>query len=187
MEVFKISDLREKFTHKKYRQDRWSSDEEATILCKYIKAFALNTVYEIGTGYGFSAACMRNVGAKVYTFDSVDHHKIYLDPNFPVANRFMNTTADKVVFKQVPSPDCFNLIVPTPDPVLFFVDGDHGRGPMMRDATLIKKICRVDDVAIFRGVVSEAPAERFWVNFREQNPATTTTIKTQSGLGIYKP
>jgi hypothetical protein len=187
MAGFRVGILRELFTHKKYRQDRWSSDEEVLILCNYIQAYGLKTVFEIGTGYGFSAACMQNAGAKVYTFDTEDHHKIYNDEKFPKSNKYMRWTKDDIVFKAVGSPECFQYICLPPTSVLFYIDGHHGRGAMMETSQLVRAITREGDVAVFRGVVAEAPASRFWVNFREQNPMTTETSKTESGLGVYRP
>lgn len=159
----------------------WATDEEAQTLFAYIKNHKIETAVEIGTAYGFTASCMALAGATVLTFDIEDRPKIWDSAEFPAPE-----LREKIIFKPVPSPDCFKDLELPPTPVLFFIDGDHSRAGCRRDFDEIKNIAREGDLVFIHDVCSWRPVARVWAEIQTTYPKQTTLMKSVNGLGLYR-
>ena len=175
-----VTDFRKIFN--KTANRAWATDEEAQTLFAHIKNYNIETVVEIGTAYGFTASCMALAGAVVLTFDIEDRPKIWDSGEFPAPE-----LRERIIFKQIPSPDCLKDLELPDAPVLFFIDGDHSRAACQRDFDEIKKIAREGDLVFIHDVCSYRPVARVWAEIQKANPDKTTLMKSVNGLGLFRP
>ena len=175
-----VTDFRRIFN--KTANRAWATDEEAQTLFAHIKTHNIAMVVEIGTAYGFTASCMALAGAVVMTFDIEDRPKIWDSGDFPAPE-----LRERIFFSQTPSPECFKGLVLPPDPVLFFIDGDHSRAGCQRDYDEVMKIARPGDLVFIHDVCSYRPVGRVWAEIEAKYPGKTTLMKSVNGLGLVRP
>lgn len=175
-----VTDFRKIFCDTRNRA--WATDEEAQTLFAHIKNYNIDTVVEIGTAFGFTASCMALAGALVLTFDIEDRPKIWDSPDFPAPE-----LKEKIVFKKIPSPECFKDLALGPDPTLFFIDGDHSRVACERDFNEVLQVCVPGDLVFIHDVCSYRPVARVWADIQTKYPEQTTLMKSRNGLGLYRP
>jgi hypothetical protein len=165
-----------------YKPQNWATDQEADIIGNLITLRQIKWAVEIGTGQGFTTSIMALAGARVYTFDPVDHAKIYNDPKFPRVE-----LKHQIEYRDVPSPQCFEGLGAAIEPILWYLDAERGKDAMIRDFACIEALVKPKDIVIVRGIMKERSATKFWIEVQGKYPESTSTIKTQNGLGLYRP
>ena len=166
----------------KYRQQRWSTDEEALMLHNLTRTYEVKNVVEIGTGYGFLSVCFAHAGATVQTFDRTDRPKVWTHENWPWPE--LNA---KIIAKAIPSPECFEGLVVPPGRTLFFVDGDHTEAAVEYDIERVEVRMAPGDIMAVHDATGEVGPRRAWRRFlrsRHEN-AITDLWETKNGVGIY--
>ena len=163
----------------KYRQQRWSTDQEAEMLHTLTWDHKVKNVVEIGTGYGFLTVCFAHAGANVQTFDCTDRPKVWDHAEWPWPE--LNA---KIIAKAVPSPECFEGLVVPPGKTLFFVDGDHTEAAVENDIKLVEERMWAGDIMAVHDATGEIGPRRAWKRFAKEHPGTCLW-ETKNGVGIY--
>jgi len=163
----------------KYRQQRWSTDQEASLLHDITLSYQVKNVVEIGTGYGFLTVCFAHAGAAVQTFDLTDRAKVWDHAEWPWAE--LNA---KIIAKAVPSPRCFEGLVVPPGRTLFFVDGDHTEVAVENDIKLVEERMWAGDIMAVHDATGEIGPRRAWKRFVREH-SNTSLWETKNGIGIY--
>lgn len=165
-----------------YRQQRWSTDQEAQMIHDFTIQEQIVNVVEIGTGYGFVTACFAHAGAQVQTFDLTDRPKVWDHKLFPWPE-----LKAKIIAKAVPSPACFEGLVVPPGRTLFFVDGDHREEGVRDDLVRVEALLQPGDIMMVHDATGEKGPRRVWRQFMRAHPdANCETWETKNGVGIYK-
>ena len=166
---------------------RWAQVEEGRVLYDLVKDNNVKLALEIGTANGWTACWMAAAGAKVYTFDYANRAKIYTDPKFPLPE-----LKDRIVFHHTPSPDCFGIIKKltfTAEPMVFFVDGDHGFEGVSRDFDDVMAIARPGDKLVLHDTAPHAGYPGVRRCFRRKvihvmSPERYQIIETLNGMAV---
>lgn len=162
-----------------YKQQFWSSDEEAQLLHDLTLQSQVVNVVEIGTGFGFLSVCFAHAGATVQTFDRLDRPKTWNHDEWPWPE--LN---DRITAKVLPSPECFEGLVVPPGKTLWFVDGDHSEQAADRDTNLVLERIQSGDILALHDVTGEVGPRRVWARFQRAHKKTETW-ETKNGVGIY--
>lgn len=128
-----------------FKRERWVTLEEAHILDELVKEEAPDYIFESGTANGYSACWMGVDGIPVTTYDIVDRPKVW--GGTPPANitcvvaSFDNAVED---------------ILSAKGKKLFFIDGRHTVGGVLKDIATVLKGISPGDVIVFHDAFHRA-------------------------------
>jgi predicted O-methyltransferase YrrM len=145
---------------------RWIANDEGDIISDLVRTSNAVQGIECGTANGFSACYIANAlpsNGHVYTFDPFDRPKIW-DSEDLIEE--LKTLKSKITYTQ----GYFDLEAPKilksrpSKPLAFFIDGDHGYGPVKKDWLAIEPYLQEGDLIIFHDF-GYAKIRRLWNEF----------------------
>lgn len=141
-----LLNLRANIDPTEFKQERWVTEEEGTLISELIKLHGSKSYVESGTANGFSAmwaALGLPREGQVYTFDLHDRPKLWGD-RFGCA-----ALKSKINFTQADFTEVAKHLSNIQHPVTFFIDGDHGTTAVRRDWNAIQPLLQEGDLVLF--------------------------------------
>lgn len=165
------------------RTSRWISKEEGEILHNIVKISTAKSIFESGTAYGFSSACLVSgkEGIHLHTFDLVDKPKIWDYPPLKV-EKYKN----RIHCHIAPFDEGIGQYLQERDgPSVFFIDGDHSRIGVTKDWRSIEHYLKEEDIVIFHDLHIR-PVVKAWLKIVDKLPDGCHTIvyETLNNIGI---
>jgi predicted O-methyltransferase YrrM len=133
-----------------YKIARWAPAEELEFCSQLALKSEITRIIECGTANGWSASYFASKSFLISTFDIVDRAKIYLDPK-------LEKLIDPEIRKRITFVygDFHKEFKPIEESALYFIDGEHTRGAVLRDFRAIQTSLKRNDIIVFDDINEE--------------------------------
>jgi len=164
----------------KYKQSRWVTYDEASLLREWVRAANPDVVLESGTANGYSALWLASgmEKGKLYTFDPVDRPKVWTEFTTPEVTSKINFC--QAEFRHMSR---FASIPPNAR-IVTFIDGDHGYTSVMEDWHTLKPYLKPGDVVLFHDL-RESKVIKAWDDIARETPNSRSwRFRTPRVIGV---